>query len=681
MSQYIDPIHLRQVLTEHYDLGELHTLCFDLGIDYEEIGGSGKTEKVVELVAFAQRHNRLDDIAAYVRRTRPTVPLKMTDTLPPLPAAGVGSGASITLHVAGDYVHGDKVGGDKVMGDKHDHHHYRERPAYEPLPLPPQGELPAPGVIPPYSRMALGRNPHFVGREPELHELAARLLYASDGEAQAITTHGIGGMGKSQLAVEYAHRFGRFYHSVYWLNFAEPDSIPAEIAACGLKMAARPDDFARYPLAVQVSQTHNEWGGGRLILLIFDNCEDPNLLKQWRPQAGRCRILLTSRRAAWSSHLAQTIKLDTLTRPQSMALLRRLTGTDSPYYETIADEVGDLPLALQLAGNYLREYGYSESPQAYLEALRQHPLRHDSMRGRGSDGSPTDHALSLDATIDMSADKLGGDGVDPLAKRLLTYAAYLAPGEPIPRPLLLECAQLDDRRDGDDALKRLLDLGLLEGEADGALKLHRTIAAYARSQAADGEPQAEVERTLYNKASRLNKAGYPRELLPWQSHLRHVTDAAAARDSEKAADLCNELGYHLQAIGDYEGTRPFYQRALAINEKALGPDPQNEALLRSTATSLNNLGYLLQAMGNLAEARPYYQRALAIREKALGPDHPDTAYSLNNLAVLAYYEGDMPEAARLMRRALAIREKALGAQHPLTQSSRRSLAAIEDALP
>ena len=670
MSQYIDPIHLRQVLTEHYDLGELHTLCFDLGIDYEEIGGSGKTEKVVELVAFAQRHNRLDDIAAYVRRTRPTVPLKMTDTLPPLPAAGVGSGASITLHVAGDYVHGDKVGGDKVMGDKHDHHHYRERPAYEPLPLPPQGELPAPGVIPPYSRMALGRNPHFVGREPELHELAARLLYASDGEAQAITTHGIGGMGKSQLAVEYAHRFGRFYHSVYWLNFAEPDSIPAEIAACGLKMAARPDDFARYPLAVQVSQTHNEWGGGRLILLIFDNCEDPNLLKQWRPQAGRCRILLTSRRAAWSSHLAQTIKLDTLTRPQSMALLRRLTGTDSPYYETIAEEVGDLPLALQLAGNYLREYGYSESPQAYLEALRQHPLRHDSMRGRGSDGSPTDHALSLDATIDMSADKLGGDGVDPLAKRLLTYAAYLAPGEPIPRPLLLHCAQLDDRRDGDDALKRLLDLGLLEGEADGALKLHRTIAAYARSQTADGEPQADVERALYNKTNQLNKAGYPRELLPWQSHLRHVTDAAAAREGEKAADLCNELGYHLRAIGDYEGARPYYERALAIREKALGPDHPD------TALSLNNLGYLLQAMGNLAEARPYFERALAIREKALGPDHPDTANSLWWMGVLAENDGNLIEARDYYQRTYQIYLRALGAEHPRTKSVRRFLSDV-----
>ncbi|MCB8922545.1 MAG: hypothetical protein H6662_13245 [Ardenticatenaceae bacterium] len=118
MSQYIDPVHLRQVLTQYYNDSELHTMCFDLGIDYEDIGGRGKTEKVVELLGFAQRNNRLDDIAAYVRRTRPFVQLQMTDTLPPLPAVGIGSGTSITVHVAGDFVGGDKVEGDKVTGDK-----------------------------------------------------------------------------------------------------------------------------------------------------------------------------------------------------------------------------------------------------------------------------------------------------------------------------------------------------------------------------------------------------------------------------------------------------------------------------------------------------------------------------------------------------------------------------------
>jgi Flp pilus assembly protein TadD len=94
----------------------------------------------------------------------------------------------------------------------------------------------------------------------------------------------------------------------------------------------------------------------------------------------------------------------------------------------------------------------------------------------------------------------------------------------------------------------------------------------------------------------------------------------------------------------------------------------------------NTLGYLLQAMGDLAGARPYYERALAIREAALGPDHPDTALSLNNLAILCYYEGKPEEAARLMRRALAIWEAKLGPGHPDTQNARRSLAAIEERL-
>ena len=84
--------------------------------------------------------------------------------------------------------------------------------------------------------------------------------------------------------------------------------------------------------------------------------------------------------------------------------------------------------------------------------------------------------------------------------------------------------------------------------------------------------------------------------------------------------------------------------------------------------------------GNLAGTRPYYQRALAIREKALGPDHPDTASSLSNLDVLCAYQGDYDETARLVRRALAIREQRLGPQHPDTVSSRESLTIIEAML-
>jgi tetratricopeptide (TPR) repeat protein len=119
----------------------------------------------------------------------------------------------------------------------------------------------------------------------------------------------------------------------------------------------------------------------------------------------------------------------------------------------------------------------------------------------------------------------------------------------------------------------------------------------------------------------------------------------------------------LRAQGDFAAARPLYERALAIFEKALGPDHPD------TATTLNNLAFLLRAQGDFAAARPLAERARAIREKALGPDHPDTATSLNNPAFLLQAQSDFAAARPLFERALAIREKALGPDHPDTGRS------------
>src|SRR5207237_1429866 len=116
----------------------------------------------------------------------------------------------------------------------------------------------------------------------------------------------------------------------------------------------------------------------------------------------------------------------------------------------------------------------------------------------------------------------------------------------------------------------------------------------------------------------------------------------------------NNLGALLQDMGDLAGARPYYERALAIREQALGlqhPD---------TAQSLNNLGFLLQALGDLAGARPCYERALAIREQALGPQHPDTAQSLNNLGTLHVALEQPAEALPRMSRAMKIEDQTIG---------------------
>ncbi|MCI0490795.1 MAG: tetratricopeptide repeat protein, partial [Blastocatellia bacterium] len=132
----------------------------------------------------------------------------------------------------------------------------------------------------------------------------------------------------------------------------------------------------------------------------------------------------------------------------------------------------------------------------------------------------------------------------------------------------------------------------------------------------------------------------------------------------------NNLAELYHTKGDYAKAEPLYERALAIEEKALGPDHP------SVATSLNNLSSLYESKGDYAKAEPLYQRVLAIREKALGPEHPDVARSLNNIAGLYDTKGDYAKAEPLYKRALAIREKALGPEHPDVARSLNNIAGL-----
>src|SRR5271157_1671209 len=130
------------------------------------------------------------------------------------------------------------------------------------------------------------------------------------------------------------------------------------------------------------------------------------------------------------------------------------------------------------------------------------------------------------------------------------------------------------------------------------------------------------------------------------------------------AMVLNATARSLDAKGDYAGAEPLLRRALAMVEKALGPDHPY------VAACLNNLAELLRAKGDYAGAEPLYRRALAIDEKTLGPDHPDVARDLNNLAALLYAKGDYAGAEPLFRRALAILEKVLGPDHPDEKAAR-----------
>jgi hypothetical protein len=312
-------------------------------------------------------------------------------------------------------------------------------------PPPPQG-LPSPHQIP------WPRNRFFVGREPDLLMLARRLTQggtAAVGQSPAVT--GLGGQGKTQLAVEFAYRYGHWFKGgVFWISCADPASIPQAIAASGPALYPEDAGLSTRPLPERVAVVASAWASDLPRLLIFDNCEDEAILDDWAPKGGNCRLLITARRLSWSPERGITaLPLGRLTRPESLALLRRhRPDLDDAELDPIANELGDLPLALELAGSYLARYREEPAgaPVSYLAELRATDLlAHVSLTVEDAQTpartrSLTGHEQDVARTFEVSLSKLRPeDAVDALARELFARP-WRADPAPVAEALRRHCS-------------------------------------------------------------------------------------------------------------------------------------------------------------------------------------------------------------------------------------------------
>ncbi len=365
-------------------------------------------------------------------------------------------------------------------------------------------------------------------------------------------------------------------------------------------------------------------------------------------------------------------------KSESLALLRKFRGekaTSDKDLNEIADELGDLPLALHMAGSHLRTYRHEITARQYLEAIRKPGLlEHVSMKK--GEFSPTGHDLHVGRTFAVSVGRLNEeDESDLMALEQLVRVACYAPGELIPRGLLKGSMgeEVDDTQFA-DGVERLLGLGLVEEDEAGDVRMHRLVSSFVRqTRPIEAALQAD-EQAVSDKAYEANESGYPSRMQPLLAHLKYLTDRALKREDERSAALAINLGYYLDMIADYAGALSYLEQALAIHKKVLGEEHP------ATATSLNSLGYLLQAMGDYAGARPYLEQSLAIRRKVLGEEHPGTATSLNNLGSLLQDMGDSEGARSCHEQALAIRRKVQGEEHPDTANSLNNLGTLLQAL-
>jgi tetratricopeptide (TPR) repeat protein len=508
----------------------------------------------------------------------------------------------------------------------------------------------------------------FTGRAEQLDKLDAILMgdtpaavtQASVGRA---AVQGMGGVGKTSLAIEYAHRFRGLYAGICWCPAETRTGLLSALANLAVTLGAATVEEADVEKAAKaalrrLAEQRATW------LLVYDNVPAPDHIADLLPSAG-ARVLITSRFSDWSE-LADEVPLDVLPLDEAVAFLQSRTGRGYAGAQTLAEVLGRLPLALDHAAAYckrtqMRFADYAEKASSLIDA---------APRGVG-------YLRSVAATFDLAITEAVAQC--PAAGTLMAYLAQCAP-ERIPMTLV-EGAVVDEA-ERMEALAALAEVSLVKHDPfeDGApaVTVHRLVQAVARARSeATGSAEQAVERLFARLVAVYPEDGFNNtkswslcaQLTP---HLlaRYETALNKALEAADGSNLLNRVGSYFHGRAAYSQAEPLLRDALAIREKVLGPEHSE------TATSLNNLANLLQTQGDFAGARPLLERALAIHEKALGPEHPDTASSLDNLAGLLQDQGDVAVARPLLERALAIREKALGPEHPNTAASLNNLAGL-----
>ena len=550
------------------------------------------------------------------------------------------------------------------------------------------------------------QNPYFTGRE-ELLEALHKTLTTEHTTAltqpRAIT--GLGGIGKTQTAIEYVYRYRKEYPVIWWLHAEEPATLAADYAQLAIQLELPEHKATEQVIQIQAVQKwleqHTGW------LLIFDNAEERHDIRNYVPQIGNGHVLITSRNPIWDG-LGSILPVDIMQPEEALTFLAKRTNDLDPQATIkLAETLGYLPLALEQAAAYIRE---TNSSLDHYQALFQR--HHAQLLQQGH--LATEYPDTVATTWELSFQKV--QKTSPAAADFLNLCAFLAP-DAIFLDMITEGAAYLPKRLAkiitnpltlNKLIGSLLHYSLIQRE-DNTLTLHRLVQSVLRDRLKPATQRLWAERAvqIVNQAFPEPKFPEPKfttwtrceQLLPhaqtctrwikkWEfiseetgqllykmgSYLHHcaayaeaeplyqqawtITEKVLGPEHLELAPILNSLGILYRSRTLYTKAEPLYQRALAIRKKALEPEHPDLAI------TPHNLGKLYTEQGHYAKAEQFYQQALEIREKALEPDHPKLANTLNNLARLFRKQGRYAEAEPLHQRALAIREKTLGPKHP-----------------
>ena len=560
--------------------------------------------------------------------------------------------------------------------------------------------------VQPFHTNGQGLSPYFADPLRKLDALY-QILHSGGTALVATVIHGMGGVGKTQLALKYSKAFRDEYSGVWWFRAGEPLQLEEDCQELceELNIVRREDE----PYSVSVRRWLKN-NGGRW-LLVYDNADQPTSVHPLLPGAGQHHIIYTSRSPNWSGLVKKEAMVDveSWTVEQALEFLNsRLPGVADNELRLLAETLGGLPLALEQACAYI------ERVNVPVETYCLHAQKL-------LDTAPPDtgYPHSVLATLSLAFEKLSKP-----AQQLLRLTAWCGP-EPIPDLLFREAAEQyfpaeqdlnikgldpeqleklqglllpDDLRQvaadellwletvaelTDFALAQRVEVDLTtpgekEIQTEQAILLHRLTQATVIHQLGD----AECDGPAMTKLVRLvfpndveTTSGWPlaRALAPHVLHLENRF-ATGHIPQQPLSWLLNQLATYLQ------NGPALYDQALAIFQRNLERYKVQGEDHPETLNVMNNLATTLTAMGDHPGARVLQEQVLERSKKILGKDHPFTLTSMGNLAVTLSAMGDHQGAKALQKQVLEQRKEILGKDHPATLASMNNLAATLRAM-